>query len=336
MNKLFKTLILILYTSAIFIVALLIIKSTNKGANFEKYTSKSYDDNIAVVTQVIEKRSSKEETDTDYEKSEYDIHLFIKKLSSVDVKNLYAYFAIQTAEGVRYVQSTSGKAMEDTSSVISTIKVSNSSSNKFAVNEVVVDEEHDEIIYMNRIPDKIYVKIVYDTIVEKETIANELNYTIDYNKVNTQGFENFEYRAIESTKIDSKDDCLEIKFTRKDVEATATAPEYDEFRFTQLRVASSKLPENTKIENIKVEVVGEISNKSMVDKEHFEEYISLFTYEGALKANVANPSIGNSRSVKVNKEYNINKVYFRICVEFENGEKVNYNYYVLTSELKQS
>ena len=157
MNKLFKTLILILYTSAIFIVALLIIKSTNKGANFEKYTSKSYDDNIAVVTQVIEKRSSKEETDTDYEKSEYDIHLFIKKLSSVDVKNLYAYFAIQTAEGVRYVQSTSGKAMEDTSSVISTIKISNSSSNKFAVNEVVVDEEHDEIIYMNRIPDKIYV-----------------------------------------------------------------------------------------------------------------------------------------------------------------------------------
>ena len=82
MNKLFKTLILILYTSAIFIVALLIIKSTNKGANFEKYTSKSYDDNIAVVTQVIEKRSSKEETDTDYEKSEYDIHLFIKKLSN--------------------------------------------------------------------------------------------------------------------------------------------------------------------------------------------------------------------------------------------------------------
>ena len=54
MNKLFKTLILILYTSAIFVVALLIVKSTNKGANFEKYTSKPYDDNIAVVTQVIE------------------------------------------------------------------------------------------------------------------------------------------------------------------------------------------------------------------------------------------------------------------------------------------
>ena len=336
MNKLFKTLILILYTSAIFVVALLIVKSTNKGANFEKYSSKPYDDNIAVVTQVIEKRSSKEETDTDYEKSEYDIHLYIKKLSSVDVKNLYAYFAIETAEGVRYVQSTSAKNMEGSTTIISTIKVSNSSSNKFAVNEITVDEEHDEVIYMNRIPDKIYVKIIYDTIVENETTPNELNYTVDYNKVNTQGFENFEYRSIESTKIESKEDCLEIKFIRKDVEATTTAPKCDEFRFSQLRVASSKLPANVKIENIKIEVVGEISNKSMVDKEHFSEYISLFTYEGALKANVANPSISNSRSVKVNKEYKIDKVYFRISVEFENGEKANYNYYVLTSELKES
>ena len=105
MNKLFKTLILILYTSAIFIVALLIIKSTNKGANFEKYTSKSYDDNIAVVTQVIEKRSSKEETDTDYEKSEYDIHLYILGMNFFICLNLFLtcslvfHFSLFVTEG---------------------------------------------------------------------------------------------------------------------------------------------------------------------------------------------------------------------------------------------
>ena len=83
--------------------------------------------------------------------------------------------------------------------------------------------------------------------------------------------------------------------------------------------------------NIKIDVVGEISNKSKVNKEYFSDYIALFTYEGALVTNIA-----NSRSVKVSEDYKVNKVYFRILVELENGEKLNYNYYVLVSELKES
>lgn len=331
MNKLLKTLILILYTSAIFVVSLLIIKFTSKGANFNAYTDKPYDDNIAIVTQVIEKRSSKEETKTDYEKSEYDIHFYIKKTSSIDIKDLYTYVAVETKDGIGYVQSSSGKKMEGETTIVSTIKVSNSSSNEFAINKVTKEDDTDKIIHTNKIPNKIYVKVVYNAIVNEEVTAHEINYVVDYNEVNTSGFENFEYREIESTKIASKEDCLSIKFTRRDIEKTDNAPEYDEFRFSQLRIEKEKLPANISIENIKIEVVGEISNKSKVNTEYFSDYISLFTYEGALVTNIA-----NSRSVKVSEDYKVNKVYFRILVELENGEKLNYNYYVLVSELKES
>ena len=331
MNKLLKTLILILYTGAIFVVSLLIIKFTSKGANFNAYTDKPYDDNIAIVTQVIEKRSSKEETKTDYEKSEYDIHFYIKKTSSIDIKDLYTYVSVETKDGIGYVQSSSGKKMEGSTTIVSTIKVSNSSSNKFAINEVTKEEDSDKIIHTNKIPDKIYVKVVYNAVVNAEVTAHEINYTVDYNEVNTNGFENFEYREIEATKIASKDDCLSIKFTRRDIEKTDNAPEYDEFRFSQLRIEKEKLPANVTIENIKIDVVGEISNKSKVNKEYFSDYIALFNYEGALVTNIA-----NSRSVKVSEDYKVNKVYFRILVELENGEKLNYNYYVLASELKES
>ena len=329
MNKLLKTLILILYTGAIFVVSLLIIKFTSKGANFNAYTDKPYDDNIAIVTQVIEKRSSKEETKTDYEKSEYDIHFYIKKTSSIDIKDLYTYVSVETKDGIGYVQSSSGKKMEGSTTIVSTIKVSNSSSNKFAINEVTKEEDSDKIIHTNKIPDKIYVKVVYNAVVNAEVTAHEINYTVDYNEVNTNGFENFEYREIEATKIASKDDCLSIKFTRRDIEKTDNAPEYDEFRFSQLRIEKEKLPANVTIENIKIDVVGEISNKSKVNKEYFSDYIALFTYEGTLVEN-----IDRLRSVKVNIDYKVEKIYFRILVDLENGEKLNYNYYVLASKLR--
>jgi hypothetical protein len=44
-------------------------------------------------------------------------------------------------------------------------------------------------------------------------------------------------------------------------------------------------------------------------------------------------SISNSRSVTVDKNYQINKIYFQIFAELDNGDTLNYNYYILSEDL---
>ena len=56
MNRILKILILIVYTFAIFALAFFIVSITDKGANFKDYKENYKDENIAVVTQIIEKR----------------------------------------------------------------------------------------------------------------------------------------------------------------------------------------------------------------------------------------------------------------------------------------
>ena len=91
MNRILKILILIVYTFAIFALAFFIVSITDKGANFKDYKENYKDENIAVVTQIIEKRQNKKQTKTDFEKSSYDIYFFVKKISSIEIKNLYVY-----------------------------------------------------------------------------------------------------------------------------------------------------------------------------------------------------------------------------------------------------
>ena len=69
-----------MYTFAIFAVAFLIVSFSNKGANFKDYSDKSADENIAVVTQISEKRKNKKQTKTDFEESAYDLYFYIKIL----------------------------------------------------------------------------------------------------------------------------------------------------------------------------------------------------------------------------------------------------------------
>ena len=287
------------------------------------YSNYSYDENIAVVTQIIEKRSSKEETKTDYEKSEYDIHFYIKRITSLDIADLFVEVGVETTEGINYYQSDK-KSLEHSVTICSTIKFTNTNEKKVAVNEIEINEKTGEITHINRIPKKLHIKLFYSVARNVTREPKELKYTIDYTGINTNGFEEFEKRDIESNQIAPFNDCLAIKFTRKVVEETDTSLKYDEFKFGQLNIQTDKLPTNVSIEKVKIEVVGEISNKSKVNTEYFSNYISLFTYEGTLVANIA-----NSRSVKVDIDYKVEKVYFRIFVELENGVKLNYNYYVL-------
>lgn len=335
MNKIFKILILIVYTFAIFAVAFLIVSLTNKGPSFNEYTDKSSDDNIAVVTQVIEKRKNSKQTDSDYEESVYDLYFYIKKISNLDLNDVYVYIAVETEEGIRYVQSTSGKELKGTTTITSTISITNSSAGDFAVNEVVEEEEN--VKHINKIPQNVYVRVSYDKVINKEDVACELNYKFKYDDVNKESFKDYEQRKIVTTSsnttnyIDCKDDYVSIKFLKVPVDTSTNSVKYSDFRFTNVKIIKSKLPENVKTLKTKIEVFAEIGNEDLVSKEYFSKYVKLFVYEGTLFADIT-----SSRTSSLADEYEVEKVYFNVEIELDNGDKANYKYYVLASDLLAS
>ena len=332
MNRIFKILILIVYTFAIFTVAFLIVSLTDKGADFRDYTDKTADENIAVVTQVIEKRKTKKQTKTDYEKSAYDLYFYIKKTSSADLENIYIYIAVETEDGIRYVQSTSEKSLTGSSTVVSTISVLNSNSNSFAVNEIV--DEEGTVKQINKIPENIYVKVIYNKVVDKQKEPHELNCKIAYDDINNEKFDDFEQRSIitlsngSTQNIDYKADFLAIKFLKIPYEKTATAEAYSDYRISSVKIIKNNLPTNVSISKIKMEVTAEITNTNIINEKYFSKYVRLFVYEGSLVSDIA-----NSRTTSLAEEYNVEKIYFNIEVKLENNEIHNFKYYVLTSEL---
>lgn len=335
MNRIFKILILVVYTFAIFAVAFFIVSLTNKGPSFSEYSDKASDENIAIVTQIIEKRKNSKQTETDYEESVYDLYFYIKKTSTVDLNDIYVYVAVETEEGIRYVQSTSSKELKGTTSITSTISITNSSAGDFAVNEVV--EEDGNVKRINKIPQNVYVRVSYDKVENKEDIACELNYKFKYDDVNKESFEDYEQRKILTTSsdktncIDYKQDYVSIKFLKVPVETSSNSVTYSDFRLVNVKKVPSNLPNNAVISKIKIEVFAEITNEELITKEYFSKYVKLFVYEGTLAADIA-----SSRTASLADEYKVEKVWFNIEIELDNGDSANYKYYVLTSDLLAS
>lgn len=334
MNRIFKTLILVVYTFAIFAVAFLIVSLTDKGVSFKDYSDNTADENIAVVTQIVEKRKNSKQTKTEYEESAYDLYFYIKKKTSVNLENIYVYVAVETEEGIRYVQSSSAKSLTGSSTILSTISILNASNSDFAVNEVV--DEEGTIKHINKIPENLYIKVSYDKVVNDQKTPCELNCKIKYDDINKEKFDDYEKRDIITTSggatqnIDCKNDYISIKFLKIFNEKTNTAEAYNDYRISNVKRVINNLPTNVAVSKIKIEVTAEITNESLLNKEYFSKYVKLFVYEGSL---VANSDIANSRTVSLADEYEVEKVYFNLEIELENGEQQNIKYYVLTSEL---
>lgn len=332
MNKILKILILVVYTFAIFAVAFLIVSLTNKGPAFSEYTDKSSDENIALVTQIIEKRKNSEQNGTDYEKSTYDLYFSLKKTSTtIDLKNIYIYVAVETDEGIRYVQSSTAKDLTSTSTILSTISITNSSSGSFAVNEVT--KEDDVVKHINKIPETLYVRVSYDKVVDKENIPFELNCKINYDDINKESFEGYEQRGIVTTSSNStdyisyKEDVVQIKFL-KIFNEEENSVDYSDYRISNVKIVKNNLPENVSMKKIKLEVFAEITNEELLTKKYFSKYVKLFVYEGTMIAD-----INNSRTASLAEDYKVEKIYFNLEVELDNGEVRNSKFYVLTSDL---
>ena len=335
MNRIFKILILIVYTFAIFAVAFIIISLTNKGPAFSEYSDKASDENIAVVTQVVEKRKNTKQTKTDYEESVYDLYFYIKKTSTLDLNDIFVYIAVETEDGVRYVQSTSGKELKGTTTITSTISITNSSAGDFAVNEITTED--DVVKHINKIPQTVYVRVSYDKVVEKQDVACELNYKFDYDDVAKESFDGYEERQIVTSSsnttqyVDYKDNYVYVKFLKVPVETSSDSVKYSDYRLSNVKINKKIMPEETTISKLKIEVFAEIGNESIVTKDYFSKYVKLFVYEGTLAADIT-----TSRTASLADEYDVEKVYFNIEIELSNGEKANYKYYVLDSNLLAS
>ena len=158
--------------------------------------------------------------------------------------------------------------------------------------------------------------------------------SLRYDDINKEKFEGFEKRDILTTsndatdKIDSKNDYIAIKFLKLPKLNQESTEDYNDYRISTLRIVKSNLPTNVAISKIKLEVTAETTNFTQSDTKHFSKYVKLFVYEGALVADIP-----NSRTVSLAEEYKVEKIYFDIEVELENGKVENFKYYVLTSEL---
>ncbi len=330
MNKIFKILVLIVYTFAVFTIAFLIVSATNKGVNFKDYADEPSDENLAVITQILEKRENSRQNGTDYEKSVYDLYFYVKKIRSVDLKNIFIYVAVETEEGITYVQSSTKKDLTSSSSVISTISILNSSK-EFAVNKI--EDNDGEITQINKIPENLYIKVSYDEVKDSELMHKEFNFKIKYDDIDKEKFNDFEERDVITEGSDSgciqfKQDYLKLKFIKIYNEKTDKKPAYNDYRISSVKKVSSNLPLNVSIKSLKIEVTAEITNESLLNEKYFSKYVKLFVYEGDYAADIA-----NSRTVSLAEGYKVEKVYFNIEVELENGNTEVFKYFVSTNKL---
>ena len=332
MKRIEKILILILYTFGLFAIVGLIAVFSNNGPAFKDYTEKSQDENIAVVTQVLEQRKSAKELSAEYEKSEYNVHFFIKKTNSSNLTDIYVYVAAETEEGIRYVQSTSAKSLEGSATVSSTIKVTNGSSksSKFAVNEIIVEDEN--VTHLNRIPKAFYVKVAYKETVNKEKVQHELNFKVDYNKAkDSENYDSFEKRNVTENGIELKSDYISITFGKIYYEKSSSVKvAYNEFRLKSINIIKANLPSNVSISTIHIAVTAKITKNELVNSKYFSENVRLFDYQGTLASNIS-----NSRSCNLSDEYNVEKIYFDVTITLEDGSVQHNQFYVVTAELSE-
>lgn len=295
--------------------------------NYDEYLDYSFDENIAVVTQVIEKRKNSNQTDTGYEESVYDFYFYIKKISSLDLTDISVSVDVKTKDVIKSSKTTKSKDLQGSVTIVSTIRISD-----FLVNKVVIEEG--KVKNISEIPELVYFKISYNKIVNEQVESCELNYKIKYDDITKESFDNYEQRQVvvsdnnTTQYVEYKNDYVLMKFLKIPVETSSDTVKYSDYRLSNVKIVKSNLPANTSISKIKIEVFAEITNEAIITKDYFSKYVKLFVYEGALVADIM-----SSRTASLADEYNVEKVYFNVEIELSNGDSANYKFYVLTSDL---
>lgn len=327
MNKTFKIIFLAAYTVLIFALAVLIINANKSTDRFKDYQSKPEDEYVSLNLQVIEARKSKEQTNTEYEKSNYDMSLFVIKKQVSKITNLYSYIAIETQDDkYGYTQSTSPKTMDHGTYTNQTMTFLNSSTS-FSFKSIT--NEDGKLNINDKTPDKVYVKLSYDIEIGEIDKHVELNYVCNINKLVTKDFDNAETREVAVGVVDPKSDYVTLKMTK-----SLTKPENGvnttNFKITSVSVNTKNLPEGAKIESFRMNVYALVKNESMVNEKYFSKYINIFSYYGALDARRA---ISATKTCSLDTNYEIDEIFVNMEVKLDNGNTQNVTYKVNVNQL---
>lgn len=338
MNKLLKTIILAVYTIVLFSLTVLVINNSFKPNRLKGYSNSPSDEFITMNAQVIEVRKTAKEEESDYEYTKYDLRLFLTKLKNVAIENIYAFVTVETKNGkYSYTETSSSRSMGEGTYQNSAISFLNAST-AFAYKKATVEDEKLKE-FKDYTPSKIAIKLNYDVKVDKKTVDSngapitvkenehhELNYIFDYDQVKVNQFSKYEEREVTSDGFKVNTEPFQLKVLR----TTSTTANTETYKVYALKTVKENLPEGVTIKKANVVVTGVVTNKDAITSEYFDEYVNLFTYNGAMNAE---RPITTSRDTTISRDYKIEKIYITSTIELSNGKKVNTNYCVPVTNL---
>ena len=129
----------------------------------------------------------------------------------------------------------------------------------------------------------------------------------------------------------SKDDIFKIKMTHTTTDATSTKPEYDNIKLNFLEINTSKLENDETVVDSSINIYGLVGNEKNVTSKYFSKYVKLFSYNGYLNLE---RSIRTTRTVAIDKNYEIDKLYVTAEIKLSSGKTVKTNYFVDVKDLK--
>lgn len=328
MNKLFKVLVLAIYSITLLFITIVVMNGTSKAKRFEDYSDTPYNDDITLNVQVLENRQTAAEREKDYEYSKFDIYLFITKRQDSVISNMYSYIAVQNKDKkFGYSETNSSKSMSKGVTQNTTMSFLNSST-AFSYHEITVEKDNnkDKIKNIDYSPKKIMVKVAYDIEYDSNpgiVESKEFNYSFEYKEENTKKFGDYTNRTI-NNYIEGPDDVFKLKITK-----TLDSEQKTTYKCSYFGQIADKL--EAKIKTVNFSVYGKATNEKCVSK-YFGDYIRIFTYHGALN----NYAINTTRSNKLSDDFGIEKLFVTASFELENGKVIVNSYYLNVNDLATS
>lgn len=343
MNKVRVT-VLVLYTLLLMLITGLVIYATDTSAKrFKGYTENPSDEYLQINLQMVEARESSKITEKDYEKTFYNMYVFLSKVNATDViNNIRLYLGIETVSGeYRYTEySSTPKKLESASIPTSSTSFLNSSS-AFCVKTISVDETTKEVTKVDQTPAKIFVKILYNvsTITEEQS----LNYVCNVSKAKDLAKDSkFDELKYESNAVINPEALFTYQLSRGETELSSTSGkkingEYiqvaklfynkDNLDKQDVSIDKKAIDSTEKVKNFKFEVYGFTSKADSSNTDgYYSNYIRLVSYYGWLPCYESR--LISSRRVSFDASYGIDTLYTVTEIELANGRTISQKYFV--------
>ena len=343
-----KMVIIILYTFVLFAVSIFIINlSTFETTRENKYNYNniSKDENIQIVTKLVESRTKGNLESNKKEKSTWDLKFQIAKHNpSATVSNISLYASAETEEGeMIYFEkinqnkldikqagfytysSLTYKSLEKSFSYKSSTKTYTPTNTQLAM---------------------VWVRVLYTVKIGEETTDKELKYYFVPSKPKQEDFNS--YNEVITTSQNMKEVLVNDSNSYYTAKITPTLSSSEEVLNDKIKIKfefdESKLLENKKyIQNAGLTLYAKIKNDPTDVENHFDDYFTVVDLSGAF---VNTKNVGSwteketgtlnsfyESDVSIPKEYEVTELY--LIVSYTTNEGVtNFDRYKIVLDIK--